>query len=89
MVRSTLSFIRTQSHTQYRGSGGDIRVTNRHRLHTYTGTTFENMKASYGVDVSKFRKSRNVWSQDAMLRDVTNATMSEDETSEINGLLAG
>ena len=54
---------------------------------TYTGTTFENMKASYGVDVSKFRKSRNVWSQDAMLRDVTNATMSEDETSEVNGLL--
>lgn len=54
---------------------------------TYTGTTFENMKASYGVDVSKFRKSRNVWSQDAMLRDVTNATMSEDETNEVNGLL--
>ena len=45
------------------------------------------MKASYDVDVSKFRKSRNVWSQDAMLRDVTNATMSEDETSEVNGLL--
>jgi len=54
---------------------------------TYTGTSFENMTASYGVDVSKFRKSRNVWSQDAMLRDVTNATMSESETTEVNSLL--
>jgi len=54
---------------------------------TYTGDSFENMTASYGVDVSKFRKSRNVWSQDAMLRDVTNATMSERETKEVNGIL--
>lgn len=54
---------------------------------TYTGTSFENMKASYGVDVSKFRKSRNVWSQDAMLRDVTNATMSDKDTKEVNSLL--
>ena len=45
------------------------------------------MTASYGVDVSQFRKSRNVWSQDAMLRDVTNATMSERETTEVNSLL--
>jgi len=54
---------------------------------TYTGTSFENMTASYGVDVSKFRKSRNVWSQDAMLRDVTNATMSDKDTKEVNSLL--
>ena len=54
---------------------------------TYTGNSFENMTASYGVDVSQFRKSRNVWSQDAMLRDVTNATMSERETTEVNSLL--
>ena len=54
---------------------------------TYTGDSFENMKASYGVDVSKFRKSRNVWSQDAMLRDVTNATMSDKDTKEVNSLL--
>ena len=54
---------------------------------TYTGDSFENMKASYGVDVSKFRTSRNVWSQDAMLRDVTNATMSDKDTKEVNSLL--
>ena len=37
---------------------------------TYKGKDFESMKASYGVDVSKFKSSKNVWSQDAMLRDV-------------------
>tara|TARA_B100001093_G_scaffold260992_1_gene249421 strand:+ start:15099 stop:16322 length:1224 start_codon:yes stop_codon:yes gene_type:complete len=50
---------------------------------TYTGNTFESMKASYGVDVSKFRKSTTVWSQDAMLRDVSSATMNEKETEEV------
>ena len=55
---------------------------------TYTGTSFENMTADYGVDVSKLKKSRNVWSQDAMLTDVTNATMSERETKEVNEILS-
>ena len=54
---------------------------------TYTGSDFESMKASYGVDVSKLKKSKNVWSQDAMLRDVTKATMSERDTKEVNKLL--
>ncbi len=54
---------------------------------TYTGSDFESMKASYGVDVSKLKKSRNVWSQDAMLKDVTKATMSEKETKDINKTL--
>jgi hypothetical protein len=55
---------------------------------TYTGNTFESMKASYGVDVSKLRKSANVWSQDAMLRDMTQATMSKEDTDEVNKLLS-
>lgn len=55
---------------------------------TYTGTSFENMRASYGVDVSSFRKSSKVWSQDAMLRDVSGATMSERETEEVTGYLS-
>ena len=54
---------------------------------TYKGSSFENMTADYGVDVSKLRKSRNVWSQDAMLKDVTNATMTERETKSVNDLL--
>jgi len=55
---------------------------------TYTGKTFESMKASYGVDISKFRKSRTVWSQDAMLRDMTNLTMNKKDTDEVNAYLS-
>lgn len=55
---------------------------------TYTGSSFETMKASYGVDVSKFKKTSSVWSQDAMLRDLSNATMSAKETEEVNEYLS-
>jgi len=55
---------------------------------TYTGNDFESMRASYGVDVSKFRNSVAVWSQDAMLRDVTNATLDKKETEEVTGYLS-
>ena len=56
---------------------------------TYNGNTFESMRASYGVNVSKFKKSKNVWSQDAMLRDLTNvATMSAKDTEEVNDYLS-
>tara|TARA_B110000495_G_C23035958_1_gene618683 strand:+ start:1200 stop:2420 length:1221 start_codon:yes stop_codon:yes gene_type:complete len=54
---------------------------------TYKGDTFESMTASYGVDVSKLTKSKNVWSQDAMLRDATKATMSDKDTVEVNARL--
>ena len=55
---------------------------------TYKGRSFETMRASYGVDVSKLRKSRDVWSQDAMLRDMTNMTMSKKDTDEVNAYLS-
>jgi hypothetical protein len=52
---------------------------------TYVGDSFENMKASYGVDVTKLKKSSSVWQQDAMLRDLTNvATLSDKETAAVN-----
>ena len=51
---------------------------------TYTGTDFASMRASYGVDVSKFKKTKNVWSQDAMLRNVGEATLNAKETEEVN-----
>ena len=54
---------------------------------TYTGSTFESLKASYGVDINKFNKSSTVWSQDAMLRDLTNTTMSATDTEEVNEYL--
>ena len=55
---------------------------------TYTGSTFESMKASYGVNVAKLKKSKSVWSQDAMLRDMTNFTMSQKDTDEVNDYLS-
>lgn len=55
---------------------------------SYTGDSFETMKASYGVDVSELKPSRNVWSQDAMLRDLTKATMSKKDTEEVNKYLS-
>ena len=54
---------------------------------TYTGNTFESMRASFGVDVSKLRKSLSVWSQDAFLRDVSSASMTKKETSDVNAHL--
>ena len=54
---------------------------------TYTGRSFETLRVSYGVDVSKFKSSRDVWSQDAMLRDMTKFTMSKEDTAEVNEYL--
>ena len=55
---------------------------------TYKGNSFETMKASYGVNVSKLKKTKNVWSQDAMLRDMTAFTMTKKDTEEVNELLS-
>ena len=55
---------------------------------SYSGDSFENMKASYGVNVAGLRKSAKVWSQDAMLSDATNATLSAADTKRVNGYLA-
>lgn len=55
---------------------------------TYTGNTFESMRASYGVNVKKFKKSKTVWSQDAMLRDLTNVTMNKKDTEIVNEYLS-
>ena len=54
---------------------------------TYNGTDFESMKATYGVNVSRFKNSKNVYSADAMLRDVSRATMNEKETAEVTKYL--
>ena len=48
---------------------------------TYTGSSFENMKASFGVKNPP--KSKNVWGQDAMLTNASEATMNEKETAEV------
>jgi hypothetical protein len=55
---------------------------------TYKGDSFESMQASYGVDISKFNTTRAVWSQDAMLRDLTRLTMSKKDTEIVNEYLS-
>ena len=54
----------------------------------YKGPTFETMKASYNFDASGLKPSKNVWSQDAKLRDMTQYTMSKKDTDEVNEYLS-
>ncbi len=55
---------------------------------TYKGDSFDTMKASYGVNVKGLRKTKKVWSQDAMLRDVSIATLDEKTTKKVDGYLS-
>ena len=55
---------------------------------SYIGNSFESMRASYGVDVKNLRRSPNVWSQDAMLRNAMYATMSKKDTDTVNEYLS-
>lgn len=56
---------------------------------TYTGSSFESMRASYGCDISKFKKVSTVWAQDAQLRNLSGtATLTAEQTTEISALLS-
>jgi hypothetical protein len=57
---------------------------------TYRGDSFETMSASFGKEIaSKLNASKNVWSVDAMYRDVSGtATMTEAETAEVTKILS-
>jgi len=57
---------------------------------TYTGDSFENMKASFGKPIAnKFKSSKNVWSTDAMFNDVSGkATFTQKQTDYITKLLS-
>jgi len=54
-------------------------------FHTsYSGTSFENLTASYGVDVKKFKPSRDVWYRDARVQDLSGkASLTKEETAEV------
>ena len=55
---------------------------------TYKGDSFENMSASYGVNVKRLKKSKKIWSQDAMLRDFSDtATMTAENTKKVDAYL--
>ena len=57
---------------------------------TYTGKSFETMKASFGKNIKgKLTPSRNVWFDDATYRDLTGtATMTAEETANVTSVLA-
>jgi hypothetical protein len=57
---------------------------------TYSGDSFESMKASFGKDISsKLKTTKEVWHTDATYRDVSgSATMTEKETAEVTSILS-
>ena len=58
-------------------------------FHTsYTGDTFESMKASYGVKVDSFRKTKTVWAVSADLPSAIGSLMDADETKEVTAALS-
>lgn len=57
---------------------------------TYSGTSFENMKASFGENITdSLVKSNDVWSVDAVYKDVSGtATFTSKETQELTSILS-
>ena len=57
---------------------------------TYSGDTIENLKASFGANVSGLKKSKKVWYQDADYRDVSGrATMTAKQERDIQNYIKG
>ena len=59
-------------------------------FHTsYTGTSFENMKASFNINLSSLKSVPSVWYQDARTKDLTGtALMDAAETKEVTEALS-
>ena len=55
---------------------------------TYSGDKLEDMKASFGANVSKLNKVNSVWVDDAFYKDVTGSLFSLKETSELQKKIA-
>ena len=56
---------------------------------TYTGNTLQDMKASFGADVSKLTTSPSVWMDDATYKDVSGrATFTEKEKDAVTKILS-
>lgn len=58
-------------------------------FHTeYKGRTLETMKASFNINISKLRKTKTVWFDDASYKDVSGTvTLTKDETENLNGYI--
>ncbi len=55
---------------------------------TYSGDNLEDMKASFGANVSKLNKVSSVWVDDAFYKDVTGSLFSSKETSDLEKKIA-
>ena len=56
---------------------------------TYTGSSLPEMKASFGVDISKLSKPTSVWMDDATYKDVSgHATFPQKETDAVTKILS-
>ena len=55
---------------------------------TYSGDKLEDMKASFGANVSKLNKVSSVWVDDAFYKDVTGSLFSSKETSDLEKKIA-
>lgn len=56
---------------------------------SYSGNSFENMRASYNVKIAQFKKTSTVWMQDAQLRDLSGtATLTAADTKEVTAALS-
>ena len=55
----------------------------------YEGSSFEDMSASFNVDITGLRKSKSVWMRSADLEDLSGtATLTADETTLVNSHLS-
>ena len=54
---------------------------------SYTGNSFETMKAQYGKPVN-IKSTTDVWSNDAFVQDASAATLSSAETKRVNELIS-
>lgn len=59
-------------------------------FHTsYTGKSFEDMKASFNIDIANLKRTKDVWFRDAYFVDASGtANFTEEETAEITGILS-
>jgi len=56
---------------------------------TYTGKNLQDMKASFGANISKLNKVSSIWQDDASYRDVSGrATFNAKETDKITAILS-
>ena len=55
---------------------------------TYSGSTMDSLKAKYGANVKKLRKTKNVWATDATFRDTSgNATFTKKEAMQFRKVI--